>query len=109
MESRLVCELKMLKEGILALVSMQSGQATLPVAISNLIDASNTSDDAGPSSAGDTIMFTKSGSKGMHADSRLNVKNNTQLIKDICLQVNIKGQQLRKWQDILTSLNHYPV
>ncbi|XP_016573070.1 uncharacterized protein LOC107870893 isoform X2 [Capsicum annuum] len=56
MESRLVCELKMLKEGILALVSMQSGQATLPVAISNLIDASNTSDDAGPSSAVDTIM-----------------------------------------------------
>ncbi|KAM3235744.1 putative protein isoform X2 [Capsicum annuum] len=58
MESRLVCELKMLKEGILALVSMQSGQATLPVAISNLIDASNTSDDAGPSSAVDTIMVS---------------------------------------------------
>ncbi|PHT81595.1 hypothetical protein T459_14610 [Capsicum annuum] len=63
MESRLVCELKMLKEGILALVSMQSGQATLPVAISNLIDASNTSDDAGPSSAVDTIMLKRAKSR----------------------------------------------
>ncbi|CAN4105307.1 unnamed protein product [Withania somnifera] len=48
-EARLVHEQKMLKEGILALVShIQSDQTTLPAAISDIFTTSSISDEASP-------------------------------------------------------------
>lgn len=40
---------------------------------------------------------------------KVQCKKKTQLVKGICLQVHIKGQQQHRWQDILASLNYYPV